>query len=146
MGFTYALFVTNQAVVSYTAIPPLPLSNGKKAVYFCCTFLRVASTRRYLASCPMKPGLSSPAAFRLCSRDHPSYSPHKYISFYISFVNYKLYFETASTDKFPYNRISRNRITAYAYKIIHKFNETLRFRMIRTGNRNTEKKWFTILF
>ena len=43
----------------------------KQAVYFCCTFLRVTSTRRYLASCPMKPGLSSPAAFRFCSRDHP---------------------------------------------------------------------------
>lgn len=41
------------------------------AVYFCCTFLRVTSTRRYLASCPMKPGLSSPVAFRSYSRDHP---------------------------------------------------------------------------
>ena len=28
---------------------------------FCCTFLRVASTGRYPASCPMEPGLSSPA-------------------------------------------------------------------------------------
>ena len=104
MGFTYALFVTNQAVVSYTAIPPLlnlsfsihldrseiltnfglmpkfPTEILGLAVYFCCTFLRVASTRRYLASCPMKPGLSSPAAFRLCSRDHPSYS----LTFYIT--------------------------------------------------------------
>ena len=34
------------------------------AVYFCCTGLGVASTGRYPASCPMKPGLSSPAAFR----------------------------------------------------------------------------------
>ena len=34
------------------------------AVYFCCTFPGVASARRYLASCPVKPGLSSPAAFR----------------------------------------------------------------------------------
>ena len=31
------------------------------AVYFCCTGLGVASTGRYPASCPMKPGLSSPA-------------------------------------------------------------------------------------
>ncbi len=38
--------------------------SGKAAVYFCCTVLGVASTRRYLASCPVKPGLSSPAAFR----------------------------------------------------------------------------------
>ena len=34
------------------------------AVYFCCTSLRVAPTGRYPASCPVKPGLSSPAAFR----------------------------------------------------------------------------------
>ena len=60
MGFTYAPHVTVQAVVSYTALPPLPV----QAVYFCCTSLGVASTGRYPASCPMKPGLSSPAAFR----------------------------------------------------------------------------------
>ena len=34
------------------------------AVYFCCTGLGVTSTGRYPASCPVKPGLSSPAAFR----------------------------------------------------------------------------------
>ncbi len=31
-----------------------------QAVYFCCTGLGVASTGRYPASCPVKPGLSSP--------------------------------------------------------------------------------------
>ena len=31
------------------------------AVYFCCTGLGVASTGCYPASCPVKPGLSSPA-------------------------------------------------------------------------------------
>ena len=63
MGFTYALSVTSQAVVSYTAFPPLPV---KLAVYFCCTILRVTSTGRYPASCPAKPGLSSPDPFRFC--------------------------------------------------------------------------------
>ena len=57
MEFTCALSVTTQAVVSYTAISPLP----RGAVYFCCTGLGVASTGRYPASCPMKPGLSSSA-------------------------------------------------------------------------------------
>ena len=52
---------------------PYPVN---RAVHFCCTVLGVASTRRYLASCPVKPGLSSPAAFRFCSRDHLSYSKH----------------------------------------------------------------------
>ena len=42
----------------------------KKAVYFCCTGLGVTSTGRYPASCPVKPGLSSSAPFRLYSRDH----------------------------------------------------------------------------
>ena len=63
MGFTCALPVTSEAVVSYTAFPPLPAQNAQ-AVYFCCTGLGVTSTGRYPASCPMKPGLSSSAAFR----------------------------------------------------------------------------------
>ena len=46
------------------------LTLQKKAVYFCCTGLGVTSTGRYPASCPVKPGLSSSAPFRLCSRDH----------------------------------------------------------------------------
>ena len=33
------------------------------AVYFCCTSLRVTPTGRYPASCPAKPGLSSPKDF-----------------------------------------------------------------------------------
>ena len=37
------------------------LTGIKPAVYLCCTSLGVTSTRRYLASCPVKPGLSSPA-------------------------------------------------------------------------------------
>ena len=40
------------------------LTRKKRAVYFCCTGLGVTSTGRYPASCPMKPGLSSPGAFR----------------------------------------------------------------------------------
>ena len=44
------------------------------AVYFCCTILGVASTGRYPASCPVKPGLSSPATLRTDRRDHLSHS------------------------------------------------------------------------
>ena len=60
---------------------PLPLPEGRwslkppfhpyhskeifaMAVYFCCTSLGVASTGRYPAPCPMKPGLSSPIKVR----------------------------------------------------------------------------------
>ena len=57
MGFTCAPVVTNKAVVSYAAFPPL--LPQVEAVYFCCTGLGVTSTGRYPASCPVKPGLSS---------------------------------------------------------------------------------------
>lgn len=55
--------VTRRAVVSYTTFPPLP---HDAAVYFCCTFPGVTSARRYLASRPVKPGLSS--GYRLSPR------------------------------------------------------------------------------
>ena len=66
----------------------------KVAVYFCCTFLGVPSTRHYLASCSMKPGLSSPATFRLCSRDHPSNLQNRTISFtqyFVKFINQSIH-------------------------------------------------------
>ena len=71
-GVYRASSVTRRAVSSYLAFPPLP---EKLAVYFCCTILRVTSTGRYPASCPMKLGLSSPVPFRLNGRDHLCYSP-----------------------------------------------------------------------
>ncbi len=85
MGFTCAPVVTNRAVVSYTAFPPLP---AKPAVYFCCTGLGVTSTGRYPASCPMKPGLSSSAAFRHRSRDHLSYL--LYLTIFIPYTGKQL--------------------------------------------------------
>ena len=75
MGFTCAPSVTRRAVVSYTAFPPLP----KLAVYFCCTGLGVTSTGRYPASCPMKPGLSSPVKY---SRDR-LFSLHNYRFYHV---------------------------------------------------------------
>ena len=75
MGFTCAPPVTRRAVVSYTALPPLPFPvRPGKAVHFCCTVPGVASARRYLAPCPVKPGLSSPAALRYRGSGHLSYS------------------------------------------------------------------------
>lgn len=62
-GVYMALSVTREAVSSYPAFSPLPAN--RLAVYFCCTFLGVASTGRYPASCPLELGLSSQAAFRL---------------------------------------------------------------------------------
>ena len=56
MGFTCAPPVASRAVVSYTALSTLTrLHLLPRAVYFCCTVPGVASARRYLASCPVKP-------------------------------------------------------------------------------------------
>ena len=62
-GVYMAFSVTRETVVSYTAFPPLP---GKTWRYLCCTIPGVASAGRYPASCPAKPGLSSPGPFRSC--------------------------------------------------------------------------------
>ena len=98
-GVYTALSVTSQAVVSYTAFPPLPL---KEAVYFCCTGLGVTSTGRYPASCPVKPGLSSADAFRPVSRDHLFYLPRFFmVSHFLPSVKEILHIEAAAADKLP---------------------------------------------
>ena len=57
--------VARLAVRSYRTISPLPrIPKDRSAVSFCCTFRRLAPPRRYLAPCPVEPGLSS-AFFRM---------------------------------------------------------------------------------
>ena len=52
--------VARLAVRSYRTISPLPRTReDRSAVSFCCTFRRLAPPRRYLAPCPVEPGLSS---------------------------------------------------------------------------------------
>ena len=52
--------VARLAVRSYRTISPLPrIPKNRSAVSFCCTFRRLAPPRRYLAPCPVEPGLSS---------------------------------------------------------------------------------------
>ena len=62
-------------------------------VYFCCTSLGVTSTGRYPASCPVKPGLSSPAVFR--HLQPRSFVSPKHLPFY-----HKSDFKATATDKF----------------------------------------------
>ncbi len=59
-----------------TSVRRLPPSGGDKgvtgpsAVSFCCTFRRLAPPRRYLAPCPMEPGLSSaPSSTEMAAGD-----------------------------------------------------------------------------
>src|SRR5690554_4322731 len=63
VGFTVPRTVTRRAVRSYRTLSPLPASRRRRRrSALCCTFRRLAPPRRYLAPCPVEPGLSSPAA------------------------------------------------------------------------------------
>ena len=99
MGFTLTLHVTIQAVSSYLAISPL-LTLGKR-YFLCCTFLRVASTRRYLAFCPMKPGLSSLASFRILQPRSSVLLNKIYFNTNRNFGKEILNIKIATTNKFP---------------------------------------------
>lgn len=67
--FTVPRTVTSRAVRSYRTLSPLPdpACTGHRRFTLCCTGRRLSSPRRYLAPCPMEPGLSSP----------PSVSPER---------------------------------------------------------------------
>ena len=58
-GFAVPRTVTSRAVRSYRTFSPLPVPEGHRRSVFCGTFRRLAPPRRYLASCPAEPGLSS---------------------------------------------------------------------------------------
>jgi len=67
VGFTLPQTVTRCAVRSYHTISPLPGTEQADTgrYIFCCTFRRLSPPRRYLALCPVEPGLSSPDNTRL---------------------------------------------------------------------------------
>src|SRR5437762_11300036 len=56
-GGYHAASVARRAVGSYPTFSPLPLDKGRSV--FCGPFRRLAAPRRYLAVCPLEPGLSS---------------------------------------------------------------------------------------
>ncbi|MGF6560886.1 hypothetical protein ABIA51_001862 [Erwinia aphidicola] len=60
--FTVPRTVASRAVRSYRTLSPLPDPTcvGHRRFALCCTSRGLAPPRRYLAPCPMEPGLSSP--------------------------------------------------------------------------------------
>ena len=63
-------------------LPRLSTLTRNRAVYFCCTSLGVTSTGRYPASCPAKPGLSSP----------PKTGPRTFATLAVSLYTYFFHF------------------------------------------------------
>jgi hypothetical protein len=72
-GVWRAVPVARGAVGSYPTISTLPVPDGSpraghRRFAFCSTFRRLATPRRYLAPCPVEPGLSSASRRRLPSQ------------------------------------------------------------------------------
>ncbi len=68
--------VTCRPVGSYPTLSPLPgAETGRSSL--CCTFLWLAPTGRYPASCPVEPGLSSPAFAAATIRTTPKKVYHR---------------------------------------------------------------------
>ncbi len=97
---------------------------------FCCTGLGVASTGCYPASCPVKPGLSSPVPFRLYSRDHLFYlfffpiHSRRFLAWQQQHCLSDLcclHIKTASAHKLPAQRIFRQFLTADSQEIFQEF-------------------------
>lgn len=68
--FTVPRTVASRAVRSYRTLSPLPdpAYAGHRRFALCCTGRGLAPPRRYLAPCPMEPGLSSPPPVSLRRR------------------------------------------------------------------------------
>ena len=91
------------------------------AVIFCCTFLRVTSTGRYPASCPAKPGLSSPVLLQPRSFIPLAYLLNiNFLFLSTSLLQYdkQSNLKTASSHKFPDQRIVWKIFAADAQKIL----------------------------
>ena len=112
MGFTYALPVTSEAVVSYTALPTLPHATT--------TMYRVLCGGIFLLHYPWSRLHRTLSGILPCeartfliwgmrpSRDH---------LFYLLFIH-KLYVEIASSYKLPANGVGRNIFTVDSLKIL----------------------------
>ncbi len=74
-GVCRAAPVASRAVRSYRTFSPLPNSfTGIRRYIFCGTFRRFTPPRRYLAPCPMEPGLSSLSFFNETATAQPTFS------------------------------------------------------------------------
>ena len=101
---------------------------------FCCTFLRVASTGRYPASCPAKPGLSSVFQAIVCPARNTK-EEHIIIG-----EPMRSYVKNTTSDKFPYQRIVRKSLAGHAEEIIKELEKPLGFVILRIFLADAEKQ------
>ncbi len=133
-----ATAVTSRTVVSYTAFPPLPLR--AVAVYLCCTGLGVTSTGRYPASCPVKPGLSSPAVFRhLQPRSFVLLNRILIMPSFVRKCKGILHVKTTTSDELPYQRIVVDVLAGDRKEIVEDLQQPLCLHILRRILGNIEK-------
>ena len=135
MGFTCALSVTVQAVVSYTAFPPLLPGE------------RYISVALSLESPP--PDVIRHSALRSPDFPHLPYGSRDHLFYLISsFYPYAvvLYLEAAASDEFPANGIAGNIMAVNPLKIFQKLQKSFRFIEFSLFLRDAEQKRLCILF
>ena len=104
-GFTLPQTVTCCAVRSYRTLSPLP--NYPKVIWrssLCCTSRQLALPRRYLASYPMEPGLSSALAITTKTAIARSTHGREFSTRITSYLTQKLVF-----PKIKYRKIIKER-------------------------------------
>ncbi len=124
------------------------------AVYFCCTVPEVAFARRYLASCPVKPGLSSPASFAQQRPPVPLKTNVVSISHFVLSVQWRppacfpvfLYLQAASADELPQNGIFRNHLAVNRQEVVQEFQNTLGLVILLRIPRDPKQQGLRIYF
>ena len=138
MGFTCALPVTVQAVVSYTALPPLPQRRqhscfpiqSKNCIWGGIFLLHWPWSHLHRMLSGILP--YEARTFLTCTLS--SVQPRSFILL----SRHLLYIKTASTYKFSAKRIARQFFTAYSQKVFQKFQQALCLVIFRIAFLNTE--------
>ena len=130
MGFTCAPAVTSRAVVSYTALPPLPGKPGGTFLLH-CPWSRLHRTLSGILPCEARTFLT-PA---MLGRDHLFYLSPQLLLIIMCFpqnVKAILYIEAGTADEFADNRILADTVARHRKEIIQELEQALCLQIFRT--------------
>ncbi len=145
----------------WSLTPPFHPYLQCRRYHFCCTFLRVTSTGRYPASCPVKPGLSSVFQAIVLPSSIFIFQHYRTLShanrFAMGFAvktgssRYRgpllsSYIKNRSSDKFPDERIVRQSLARNAEEIIKELEKPFCFIILRIFFTYTEQQWLGVKF